>query len=90
MNKAQFVKELSKKAKLTQKDCANCLNALTDLVSQTLKKGDSVSLIGFGKFEVKHRRARKSYNPQTKRQMLLPANSVPHFKPGKGLKQAVC
>lgn len=89
MNKAEFIRELSKKSKLTQKDCANCLNAITELVTKTLKKGDNVTLVGFGKFQVKHRNARKTFNPQTKRQMLLPANRVPHFKPGKSFKEVI-
>ncbi len=89
MNKAEFIKELSKKSKLTQKDCANCLNAMTQLVTQTLRKGENVTLIGFGKFQVKHRNARKTFNPQTKKQMLIPANKVPQFKPGKALKEAI-
>lgn len=89
MNKAQFVKEISKKTRLTQKDCLTCLNALTEVVTKTLKKGDNVTLVGFGKFQVKHRSARKSFNPQTKRQIMLPANKVPQFKPGKSFKQAI-
>ena len=89
MNKAQFVKELSKKSRLTQKDCLTCLNALTEVVTKTLKKGDAITLVGFGKFQVKHRNARKSFNPQTKKQILLPSNRVPQFKPGKAFKQAI-
>jgi len=89
MNKAQFVKELSQKSKLTQKDCAACLNALTEIVAKTLKQGDNINLVGFGKFQVKHKNARKSFNPQTKKQVMLPASRVPQFKPGKAFKEAV-
>ena len=89
MNKTEFIRELSKKSKLTQKDCSNCLNAITQLVSQTLKKGGNVSLLGFGKFEVKHRKARRSFNPQTRKQIMLPASRIPKFKPGKALKTAI-
>lgn len=89
MNKTEFVRELSKKTKLTQKDCANCLNALTQVITKTLKQGDNVTLIGFGKFQVKHRNARKTFNPQTKRAMQLPASKIPQFKAGKAFKQAI-
>lgn len=89
MNKSELVKELSKKSKLTQKECATCLNALTELVSETLKKGRDVRLVGFGKFIVKHRPARKSFNPQTRKQMIIPATNVPQFKAGKALKEAI-
>ncbi len=89
MNKTEFVKELSKKSKLSQKDCTLCLNALTEVVTKTLKKGDNVTLVGFGKFQVKHRNARKTFNPQTKRAMLMPATRVPQFKAGKALKEAI-
>lgn len=89
MNKQEIVKELSKKTKLTQKECANCLNALTELVTNTLKRGDSVNLVGFGKFQVKHRTARRTFNPHTKRQIMLPASKVPQFKAGKAFKQAI-
>lgn len=89
MNKQEFVKELSAKSNLTQKDCYNCLNALTSLVSQTLKRGDNVTLVGFGKFEVKHRSERMSYNPQTRKKMRIPATKSPAFKPGKAFKEAI-
>lgn len=89
MNKTEFVKEISKKSKLTQKDCALCLNAITTIIQSTLKHGDSINLVGFGKFEVKHRMARKSFNPQTKRVNLIPATNVPTFKAGKTLKSVV-
>lgn len=89
MNKTEFIKELSQKANLTQKDCYNCLNALTTLVSQTLKRGDNVTLVGFGKFEVKHRSERMSFNPQTRKKMMVPASITPAFKPGKSFKEAI-
>lgn len=89
MNKQEFVKEISKKSKLTQKDCNNCLNAITQIIQLTLKHGDNINLVGFGKFEVKHRMARRSFNPQTKKINLIPASVVPSFKPGKTLKSVV-
>ncbi len=89
MNKMELIKSLSAESKLTQKDCALCLNALTNLVGKTLKSGENVSLVGFGKWEVKHRKSRKSYNPITKKQIKLPASKLPVFKAGKSLKQAI-
>lgn len=89
MNKLEFVKEIAKVSKLTQKDCNNCLNAITQIIQSTLKHGDNVNLVGFGKFEVKHRMARRSFNPQTKRINLIPATCVPSFKPGKTLKSVI-
>lgn len=89
MNKAEFVKEISKKTKLTQKDCSNCLNAITLIIQHALQHGDTINLVGFGKFEVKHRVARRSFNPQTKRVNLIPASNVPSFKAGKTLKSVV-
>ena len=89
MNKAQLVKELSKECKLTQKDCNDCLTALTTLVQRTLRNGDNINLVGFGKFEVKHRNSRKTYNLQTKRNIIVPASKTPYFKPGKTFKSAI-
>ena len=89
MNKAEFVKEISKQSKLTQKDCNNCLNAITQIIQKSLKRGDNINLVGFGKFEVKHRMARRSFNPQTKKVNMIPASKVPSFKPGKTLKNVV-
>ena len=67
MNKAELINELSKTSKLTKKDCTSCLNALTEVVSTALGKGENISLTGFGKFEVKNKRARNSYNPYLKK-----------------------
>lgn len=90
MNKSQLITELSKTSKLTKKDCTSCLNALTKVVLTTLGKGENISLTGFGKFEVKNKRARNSYNPYLKKMVKLPARLTPTFKPGKNLKDAVC
>jgi len=89
MNKTEFIKELSKKTKLTQKDCGVCLNEMVNLLQNTLSKGDSVNFIGFGKFEVKQRKQRLSYNPITKNNIVLPACNTPIFKAGKNFKEAV-
>lgn len=90
MNKAELINELSKTSKLTKKDCTSCLNALTEIVSTALRKGENISLMGFGKFEVKNKRARNSYNPYLKKIVKVPSRLMPTFKPGKNLKDAVC
>ncbi len=89
MNKAQFVKLLSEKSKLSQKDCKTCLEAVTLVVEQSLQRGESVSLVGFGKFDVKYRNSRKLFNPQTRKNITIPATKVPVFKAGKSLKEAI-
>lgn len=89
MNKGELIKELSQMSKLTQKDCKACLTALTSLIEKSLQNGRSVNLIGFGKFEVKNRGERISYNPHTKTKVKLAQKKVPTFKAGKLLKDAV-
>ena len=90
MNKSELVKELSAKCKLTQKDCYNCLTALTGVIQQALKDGNSINLIGFGRFDVRERSKRLSYNPHTKKRVMLPNKKVPYFKAGKAFKEAIC
>lgn len=89
MNKSELVKKLSKKSKLTQKECGNCLNALMEIVKTTLRNGDDVKLIGFGKFQVKNKNERRAFNPRTQCEMVLPATKTPYFKPSKDLKEAI-
>ena len=89
MNKSELITELSKVSKLTKKDCNACLDALTQVVSKSLSKGENVTLTGFGKFEVKNKKARNSFNPHLRKTVLLPASKLPSFKAGKNLKEAV-
>jgi len=89
MNKNEFVSEISKKSNLTKKDCSLCLGAITQIIPDALKHGDNINLVGFGKFEVKHRAKRVSFNPQTKKMQTIPSKKVPTFKAGKALKSAI-
>lgn len=89
MNKSQLVKSMSKKSKLTQKDCKVCLEALTKIIEQSLKTGENINLVGFGKFDIKYRNSRNLFNPYTKKNIMLPASKMPVFKPGKTLKEAI-
>ncbi|MBP3284486.1 MAG: HU family DNA-binding protein [Clostridia bacterium] len=89
MNKAELIAAMAAKADLTKKDSESALNAFIDTVSESLKKGDKVGLVGFGTFEVKSRAAREGVNPQTKKAIKIPAKKAPVFKAGKGLKELV-
>ena len=89
MNKAQLVASVAKKADISQKKAETVLNILLETITQALKKGDKVALIGFGSWLVKKRPARKGRNPQTGKEMKIPARKVAVFKAGKKLKDAV-
>jgi len=89
MNKSDLVAKIAEKADLTKKDAEKALNAFVESVTEGLKKGDKISLVGFGTFETKKRAARKGKNPQTGAVINIPAATVPAFKVGKGLKDAV-
>ena len=84
MNKSELVEALAKKTGATKKATEETLNAFVEVVEATLKKGDKVQLVGFGSFE-----ARKGRNPQTGEEIKIAAATVPAFKAGKALKDAV-
>ena len=89
MNKTELVMAMAEKAGLTKKDAEKALAAFTDVVAETLKKGDKIALVGFGTFEARQRAARTGKNPQTGAEVKIPATTVPAFKAGKALKDAV-
>ncbi|PEP92129.1 HU family DNA-binding protein [Bacillus toyonensis] len=89
MNKTELIKEVAERASLTQKDATASVQAVLDQITQSLQKGESVQLIGFGTFEVRERSARTGRNPQTGEEMHIPGGKAPGFKAGKGLKEAV-
>lgn len=89
MNKADLVDAIANATGQTKKDAAAALEAFMDSVTGALKKGDSVTLTGFGTFSVANRSARTGRNPQTGAEIKIPAKTVAKFKPGKGLKDAV-
>lgn len=89
MNKQELVASVADKAGLTKKDAEKCVNALVDAIKEALNKGDKVSLVGFGTFEVRERAARSGRNPQTGAAIKIPAGKVPAFRPGKELKESV-
>lgn len=89
MNKNEFVTAIADKSGLTKKDAEAALNAYTEVVTDALKAGDSVQLIGFGTFEVRERAARQGHNPHTGEAIEIAAAKAPAFKPGKALKDAI-
>ena len=89
MNKGELIAAIAKKSELSKKDAELFLNSFIDVVEETLKKKDKITLVGFGSFEVRNRKARKGMNPQTKEEIKIPAKKVPVFKPGKILKEIV-
>jgi len=89
MNKAEFAEKLAKKAGLTKKDAYKAIDGMIDLVTKALASNEAVNLTGFGKFEVRARKATTRMNPQTGKKINVPAKAVPAFKPGKNLKTTV-
>ena len=89
MNKAELVAAIAAKTELSKKDSEKALKAFIDVVSEELKKGEKVQLVGFGTFEVAKRAAREGRNPQTGKAMKIAASKAPKFKAGKALKDEV-
>ncbi len=89
MNKTELVDQIAKKAGLSKSDAEKALKGFIDTVGSQLKKGDKISLVGFGTFEVAKRAARTARNPQTGAALKIPASKAPKFKAGKALKDLV-
>ena len=89
MNKKELVRAIANKAGFSQKDAAAAYEAFVASVTDALKAGDKVQLVGFGTFEVKERASRKGINPRTKEEITIEASKLPSFKAGKALKEAV-
>ncbi|HGJ5863365.1 MAG TPA: HU family DNA-binding protein [Arsenophonus nasoniae] len=89
VKKKELVEKIAKESKAAKSVAESVLNAFLKTVSQTLKKGDKVQLIGFGTFEVKQRAARNGRNPKTGKVIKIAAAKVPSFKAGQGLKDTV-
>ena len=89
MNKTELVANVAEKAGLSKKDAEKALSAVIESVEEALVEGDKVQLIGFGTFEVKDRAARTGRNPQTGKEINIPASNTPVFKAGKALKDSV-
>ncbi|WP_028401996.1 HU family DNA-binding protein [Ectobacillus panaciterrae] len=89
MNKTDLIKSVAQQAEISQKEAASVVQATLNTITQALQSGDKVQLVGFGTFETRERAARTGRNPQTGEEMQFPATTVPAFKVGKELKEAV-
>ncbi|HVF34365.1 MAG TPA: HU family DNA-binding protein [Candidatus Saccharimonadia bacterium] len=89
MNKSDFVSAVSDASGLTKVDAAKAVEGIIRVVEKALKKGDNVSLVGFGTFAVRKRAARTGRNPRTGAQIKIKASKIPAFKAGKALKEAI-
>jgi DNA-binding protein HU-beta len=89
MNKQDVVAKIAKDTGITKTAAAGAVESIIDGITRSLKKGDSVSFVGFGTFKISNRKARTARNPQTGAAIKIPKRRVPRFSAGKGLKQAV-
>jgi DNA-binding protein HU-beta len=89
MNKGELIEAVATAADLTKADATKAVEAFIDSVTRALRKGEQVSIVGFGNFSVKARAARQGRNPKTGDPINIPASRVPGFKAGKALKDAV-
>ena len=89
MNKTELVTAIAENAEISKKDGEKAMKAFVEVITEELKKGEKVQLVGFGTFEVTSRSAREGRNPQTGKTMKIAACKAPKFKAGKALKDAV-
>ena len=89
MNKAELIDAVAESADLSKAAASNAVDAVFDVITNALKAGDSVTVVGFGTFSVKQRAARSGRNPQTGATIQIGAKQVPKFTAGKALKDAV-
>lgn len=89
MNKTELIAAVAEKAEISKKDSEKALKAFIDVVTDELKNGEKIQLVGFGTFEVSERAAREGRNPQTGETMTIAASKAPKFKAGKALKDLV-
>ena len=89
MNKTELIAAIAEQAEISKKDAEKALKAFVDVVTEQLKEGEKVQLVGFGTFEVSERAAREGRNPQTGKTMKIAACKAPKLKAGKALKDAV-
>lgn len=89
MNKESMLKEVSEQAGLTKADASKAIEAIFEAIQSSLKKGEPVSLVGFGSFKVSKRNARTGRNPRTGESISIAETTVPSFRAGKTLKEAI-
>ncbi len=89
MNKTELIEHIASKSDISKAAATRALASIIEAVKKTLKKGDALTLVGFGTFSVSKRAARTGRNPRTGAALKIKAAKVPRFKPGKGLKDAL-
>ena len=89
MNKSELISAVAQAAGVQKKEAERTVNAMTDIITATLAKGEKVQLSGFGTFEVKQRKDRVGRNPVTREAVTIPAKTVASFKPSQTLKEKV-
>lgn len=89
MNKSELIAQVAEKTGLTKRAAGESVEAVLGAIQEALAKGEKVTLVGFGTFEVRNRAARKGVNPTNREKIEIPASKVPAFKAGKALKEAV-
>jgi DNA-binding protein HU-beta len=89
MNKAELISRIAKEARTTRVQASRSIETITGEITRALKKGQRLTLVGFGTFATARRRARTGRNPQTGKPIRIAARRVPRFVPGRALKQAV-
>lgn len=89
MNKAELVEEVADETGLTKRVSREAVDAIISAITDSLAREERVTLVGFGSFQVMQRKARRGRNPQTGKELQIPAKKVPKFKAGRGLREAV-
>ncbi|MBP8626039.1 MAG: HU family DNA-binding protein [Syntrophorhabdales bacterium] len=89
MTKLELIAQMAEEAQMTKAAAARALDAFIDSVKNAMKKGEKVTLVGFGTFSVSKRKARKGRNPRTGKEINIPAKNIPKFTPGKALKDVL-
>jgi len=89
VNKTELVALVAQKAQMSKESAAEAVDATFDSIESALRSGDTVRIVGFGNFQVAHRKASNGRNPRTGEPIQIPASNIPKFKAGKALKEAV-
>jgi DNA-binding protein HU-beta len=89
MTKTELINAIADKVNCSKKDAGVALEAITEIITETLVSGEKVSITGFGTFEVRERGEKTCINPKTKEKMVCPPCTAPAFKAGRALKEAV-
>jgi len=89
MNKAELIEEVANQTGLTKRTSGKAVDAVVSAISDCLTRGEKVTLVGFGTFRVRSRKARRGVNPQTRQSLQIPAKKVPKFSAGEALREKV-